>query len=384
MTQSTGGRALDDEDLQRRTERVLGDMFLSMRSLHLALGIAHLVLQPASYRRARLAWLGLGVSAGATAFVATRLRRGSVPTDPVAVVVDVVAQIAAVRLGGAAVAPGHGSGPENIGFLPSTWSAAAISPWSQLPLGIMTTVALAANWGMVGGRLAKRSPWQTAFSTLSLHFGVFGVGAFFARSLRTAAAAAMEARATALADAEQLAIEQSRREVQARVHQRALRALREIRDVLPVDRTAARTRARAEAQALRSLISEREAGDRGALEGAVAAAVGGAIAAGVAVDLQVREEIMPPSEILSALRGLLLAALDNVARHSLVDRVVVRVVADARGTRVTIRDRGVGVAVPDTDWAPPSVVRGAAGRFSITCTSGLGQGTRIVGEAVYE
>ncbi len=103
---------------------------------------------------------------------------------------------------------------------------------------------------------------------------------------------------------------------------------------------------------------------------------------GLQVDLLTAEVTAePPGEVIDAMAGAVHESLANVLKHAGVSRVVVRVVSDESGPRVTVRDQGKGFDPSKVGggFGMDNSIKGrlaeVAGEARIT--SSPGRGTRV-------
>jgi len=367
-----------DVEEGQRTERVLLGTFVAVRSLHIGLGAVHLALEPRGFSSRWRGWASLALSAASTAVVARRVHRRAGSSDPWAAVTDTCAHLVAVRLGDSAVAADRGTGSGNVAFLPSTWSPAVAAAWSGMPVGGAVLAAVTANWVAIGSRARSRESGGGVASNVTVYLGIFTVAGIFARTLRAATAAALQARVNAVREAEVLSVQESRLLLHAALHRRTVASLSEIRGAWSQDRGEARRRARVEAARLRRFINGDGTVDIDSLGERLGDVVEGAAARGLNVDLHLEETIPCHPDIQDALCAAVAAALANISDHAGSVSAVVRVVSGESGARAVIRDHGVGFELPTENWVPPSLHQAAAGLLTIECRSAPGEGTRIV------
>lgn len=333
-------------DAYRRSEKAIFLAVLSLRGMHLVQGTVSTAMAWRSYRHPRLAAVTLAVSAAESVWLATRCWDREAVDDPASAWIDT-----AVGIGGLVTLAVATTDEDRTTWmnwmLPITVDsvnvAATSLPWKH------GTVAVTGLFGTCLATLkssleADRSLAASVAASAICYPGFYLAANRFVAHLRRSAAETERTRDEAVDRGERLAIERERTHQHRRLNTFAFDALDAIAQGWDEDRDEEmRARVRREAARLRSALRGERGDDEGSLAHALEELAETWAEEGLNVELVLGQlSAEPTAARVGALRDAASEALDNVALHAGVSRVVIRACSEADHIEVTVRDHGLG------------------------------------------
>ena len=381
-TESGEGTLTPFHNADRLVERTLTSTALSLRAVHVAQGVTCLVTARSSYRRPRLATAAAIASVAEFVWLSQRaFSRKS--DDAVASRLDAAFSLAGlVTLGAATEAADRTSSlnwmmPLAVGSCINALRGVTLGEGLGISAGLAATYAFTTRDALSShsGRAATAIANMMSFPAFSL------VAGFNVRLARRLSSELDAARREAAEQSARAAAEAARNREHRTLHDSALQTLEAIASRSVGIPEEVRDLARREATLLRDAISENPAHRSDLVSGLRELATEFA-GRGLQVDLITAEvESEPPPQVTDALCHATRECLTNVLKHAGTSRALVRVVADATESRVTIRDHGSGFdpAAIEGRYGIANSIKGRLTEIggSATISSRSGRGTRV-------